>query len=64
MLGATVLAVQAVVLLTPWISRLPTLIPVWGWIGAIGLGLLLLGARYEQRLRQLRSFRLQLAALR
>ncbi len=63
-LGAIVLTVQALILLTPWIGQLPTVVPVWGWIGAIGLGLLLLGARYEQRLRQLRSFRLRLAALR
>jgi hypothetical protein len=62
-LGAAALAVQAIVLLAPWITVLPTAIPVWGWLAAIGLGLLLLGAGYERRLRQLRSLRLRLAAL-
>jgi hypothetical protein len=62
-LGALVLVVQAVQLLAPWIAVLPEVVPLWGWIAVIGLGLILLGARYEARVRQLKSIQLRLAAL-
>ena len=63
-LGAGALATQSIALLAPRMAVLPTEIPFWGWLAGVGLGLLLLGAGYERRLRQLRSIRLRLAALR
>jgi hypothetical protein len=64
LLGTGVLAVQAVLLLRPWIAELSGAVPVWGWLAAVGLGLILFGARYEARIRQLRTVRLRLATLR
>ena len=64
LLGAAALLVQAVVLLVPWVAELSGTVPLWGWLAAVGLGLILLGARYEARMRQFRMVRLRLAALR
>jgi hypothetical protein len=64
LLGAAVLAAQAVVLLAPLMAVIQEAIPVWGWLATVGLGLILLGARYEARMRALRMVRLRLAALR
>jgi hypothetical protein len=64
LIGAGVLAVQAVVLLAPWFAEVQEAVPLWGWLAAVGLGLILFGARYEARMQQLRTLRLRLAALR
>jgi hypothetical protein len=62
--GGVVLAVQALILLSPLIDELSGSIPLWGWLAAVGLGLILLGARYESRMRQFRQVRLRLVAMR
>jgi hypothetical protein len=64
LLGAGVLIVQAGVVLSPWIAELAGAVPLWGWLAAVGLALIVLGARYEARVRQLRMVRLRLGALR
>jgi hypothetical protein len=64
LIGAGVLAAQAVVLLAPWFAEVQEAVPLWGWLAAVGLGLILFGARYEARMQQLRTLRLRLAALR
>jgi hypothetical protein len=64
LLGAAVLTGLAGVVLSPWIAEFAGAVPLWGWLAGVGLGLILLGARYEARVRQLRMVRLHLAALR
>ena len=64
LLGAGALGLQAVVLLLPWLSELSGAVPVWGWLALVGLALIVLGARYEARIRQLKAVRSRLAALR
>jgi hypothetical protein len=63
-LGAGALVVQAIALLAPWFVEMNARMPVWGWVAAVGLALLLLGAGYERRMQQLRTVRSRLAALR
>jgi hypothetical protein len=63
-LGAGALTIQAAVLLAPWVAVVNSEMPFWGWLAGLGLALLLLGAGYERRLRQFRTVRSRLAALR
>jgi hypothetical protein len=57
LLGATVLVLDAVHELAPAVARVTVRLPGWFPIAVIGLGILLLGATYEQRLRDLRRLR-------
>jgi hypothetical protein len=64
LLGAVALGVQTTALLMPWLVVLSGAVPVWGWLAVVGLGLIVFGARYEVRIRQLRAVGLRLTALR
>ena len=63
-LGATALAGLALVQLAPWALRAAAGLPRWMVLAAVGTVLLGLGATYERRLRDLRTVRIRLAALR
>jgi hypothetical protein len=63
LVGAAVLAVDAVVQLSPYLVEAYQAVPRWITIGALGLGLLVAGATYEQRVRDLRRVRRQVARL-
>jgi hypothetical protein len=62
--GGTVLAVHALAQLGPWVVRTMAGQPRWVTLGIVGIVLLGLGATYERRLRELRSLRTRLDALR
>jgi hypothetical protein len=63
-LGGAVLAAHAVAQLGPWVVRTMAGQPRWVTLGLVGVVLLGLGATYERRLRELRSLRMRLGALR
>jgi hypothetical protein len=63
-LGAAALACLALVQLEPWALRAVARMPRWMVLAAVGTALLVLGATYERRLRDLRAVRIRLAALR
>jgi hypothetical protein len=54
LLGALVLAVDALVQLAPYLAAAYDVVPRWVTIGLLGLALLGAGATYEQRVRDLR----------
>jgi hypothetical protein len=62
--GASVLIVHAIAQLWPWIQGLYSAVPWWIWLGVGGVLLIALAARYEHRVRNLRSFVGSIAALR
>jgi hypothetical protein len=61
-IGGTVLAVDALVQLSPYLADLYDAVPRWTWIGASGLLLLVLGATYERRVRELRVLQQRISA--
>ncbi len=61
-LGGSVLAVDALVQLSPYLADLYDAVPRWTWIGASGLLLLVLGATYERRVRELRVLQRRISA--
>ncbi|GAA3598608.1 hypothetical protein GCM10022223_12480 [Kineosporia mesophila] len=63
-LGSATLAIEALVLLSPWMTEIGATVPLWAWAAVVGLALLVLGGGYERRLAQLRSVRSRIAALR
>jgi len=63
-LGATVLLVHALAQLWPWISLLYVSVQWWLWLGIGGVLLIVLAARYEQRIQNLKSVALKISALR
>ena len=63
-IGAVVLVVHGIVQLAPWIALAYSTVPRWVSLGLAGAVLLALGARYEQRLRNVRSVRHRVAAMR
>jgi len=63
-LGGLVVLIHAVVQLWPWISAAYEATPWWMWLGAGGIILIVLAARYEQRIRDIRSIALKVSALR
>lgn len=63
-LGGFTLAAVAVHELAPWIAQLMTLVPRWVPVAVGGLALLLIGATYEARLRDVRRIRDGLRSLR
>ncbi|MEO8908390.1 MAG: hypothetical protein ABI310_10020, partial [Microbacteriaceae bacterium] len=63
-LGSVVVLVHALVQLWPWISAAYAATSWWMWLGAGGIILIVLAARYEQRIRNIRSVVLKISALR
>ncbi|GIH71537.1 SCO7613 C-terminal domain-containing membrane protein [Sphaerimonospora thailandensis] len=63
-LGGFTLAAVALHELAPWIAQLITLVPRWVPMAAGGLALLLIGATYEARLKDVRRIRDGLRSLR
>ena len=61
-IGGLVLAVDALVQLSPYLADLYAAVPRWLVIGAVGLLLLGLGATYERRVRDVRLLTERLAA--
>ncbi|TFC81628.1 hypothetical protein E3T24_14895 [Cryobacterium sp. TmT2-59] len=64
LIGAAVLLIHAVAQLWPWISVAYGAVPWWLWLGAGGVVLIVLAARYEQRIANLKSIALSISALR
>jgi hypothetical protein len=64
LIGAVVLLVHALAQLWPWISLAYGVIPWWLWLGVGGVLLIVLAARYEQRIQNLKSVALRISALR
>jgi hypothetical protein len=62
-IGALVLAVDALVQLAPYLADLYDAVPRWVSIGAAGLLLLGIGATFEQRMRDVKQVRDRLAGL-
>jgi hypothetical protein len=63
LIGAVVLVVHGVAQLWPWISLAYGAVPWWLWLGVGGVLLIVLAARYEQRIQNLRSVALKISAL-
>jgi hypothetical protein len=61
-IGGVVLAVDALVQLSPYLADLYAAVPRWSVIGAIGLLLLGLGATYEARVRDVRLLHERISA--
>ena len=64
LVAATVLAVHAVVQLSPFVALAYQAVPRWASLALVGLVLLALGARYEARVRDVVSLRRRVATLR
>jgi hypothetical protein len=64
LIGAVVLLVHALAQLWPWISLAYGVVPWWLWLGVGGVLLIVLAARYEQRIQNLKSVALKISALR
>jgi len=64
LIGATVLLVHALAQLWPWISLAYGAVPWWLWLGIGGVLLIVLAARYEQRIQNLKTVALRISALR
>lgn len=63
-IGAVVLIVHAIAQLWPWISLAYGAVPWWLWLGIGGTVLIVLAARYEQRIGNLKAIALGISALR
>lgn len=63
-IGAVVLLVHAIAQLWPWISLAYGAVPWWLWLGIGGTVLIVLAARYEQRIGNLKAIALGISALR
>jgi hypothetical protein len=61
-LGGLVLAVDALVQLSPYLADLYDAVPRWTVIGTVGLLLLGLGATYERRVRDVRLLHERISA--
>jgi hypothetical protein len=64
LIGATVLLAHALAQLWPWISLAYGAVPWWLWLGIGGVLLIVLAARYEQRIQNLKSVALKISTLR
>jgi hypothetical protein len=64
LLGSVVVIVHALAQLWPWISVAYQATPWWLWLGIGGVILILLAARYERRIRDVKSIVLRVSALR
>lgn len=63
-IGAVVLLIHALAQLWPWIALAYGSAPWWLWLGIGGVILIILAARYEQRIKNLRSVALMISGLR
>ncbi|WP_203580733.1 SCO7613 C-terminal domain-containing membrane protein [Microbacterium hibisci] len=63
-LGSAVLLLHAVAQLWPWISNAYVAVPWWLWLGLGGALLIFIAARYEKRMRALRSAFVAVTSLR
>ncbi|WP_166788019.1 SCO7613 C-terminal domain-containing membrane protein, partial [Cryobacterium adonitolivorans] len=63
-LGATVLLLHALAQLWPWIALLYVSVQWWLWLGIGGVLLIVLAARYEQRIQNFKSAALKISTLR
>jgi hypothetical protein len=59
--GGTVLTVDVLVQLSPYLAEFYAVVPRWSFIAAAGLLLLTLGMTYEQRARELRALQHQIS---
>jgi hypothetical protein len=64
LIGAAVLLAHALAQLWPWISLAYGVVPWWLWLGIGGVLLIVLAARYEQRIQNLKSVALKISTLR
>ena len=64
LIGAAVLLVHGLAQLWPWISLAYGVVPWWLWLGIGGVLLIVLAARYEQRIQNLKAVALKISALR
>ena len=64
LVGSVVLVAHATAQLWPWIRTSYEAVPWWAWLGLGGALLIVLAARYENRLRNMRSIVLRVSALR
>jgi hypothetical protein len=64
LIGAVVLVVHGLAQLWPWISLTYDAVPWWLWLGVGGVLLIVLAARYERRIQNLKSVALKISALR
>ncbi|TFB75357.1 hypothetical protein E3O06_05925 [Cryobacterium glaciale] len=63
-IGALVLIIHGVAQLWPWIALAYSVIPWFLWLGGGGIVLIVLAARYEQRIANFKSVALRISALR
>ncbi|WBM79169.1 hypothetical protein KIV56_11875 [Cryobacterium breve] len=63
-LGAVVLLVHGLAQLWPWIALAYEAVAWWLWLGIGGTLLIVLAARYEQRIRNLKQIALGISSLR
>jgi hypothetical protein len=63
-IGAVVVIIHGVAQLWPWIALAYSAIPWFLWLGAGGILLIVLAARYEKRIANLKSVAFRITALR
>ena len=63
-IGAVVLIIHGDAQLWPWIALTYSVVPWFLWLGGNGILLIVLAARYEQRIANLKSVALRISALR
>lgn len=64
LIGAGVLVLHAVAQLWPWIRVASSTVPWWAWAGIGGVLLIAVAARYEQRIRDVKTVAARVSALR
>ncbi|BDI23208.1 SCO7613 C-terminal domain-containing membrane protein [Herbiconiux sp. L3-i23] len=64
LVGAATFAIHALAQLWPWLSDVYDAVPWWLWVGVGGVVLIVIAARYEQRVKNLKDAVLYLGALR
>jgi hypothetical protein len=63
-LGCVVVVVHAIAQLWPWIAAAYNAVPWWLWLGVGGVLLIVLAARYERRIRDVKAIVMRVSALR
>jgi hypothetical protein len=56
--------VHAIAQLWPWIAAAYNAVPWWLWLGVGGVLLIVLAARYERRIRDVKAIVMRVSALR